>query len=157
MIPDARTRVVQHTSDSSQRKIKQRMQADIQYYMQAGPDAIEERLKELDGEWDIERTLEANAATLSLVSFILGSKVHPRFYWLSAGVAGFLLQHAIQGWCPPLPVFRRMGIRTTEEIDAERFALKMIRGDLKKIQQSSEAGFVDVADMTTLLEAAKLA
>jgi hypothetical protein len=37
--------------------------------------------------------------------------------------APFLLQHGLQGWCPPLPVLRRLGVRTQREIDAEKYAL----------------------------------
>jgi len=44
-------------------------------------------------------------------------------------VLSFLLLHAIQGWCPPVPVLRRLGIRTREEIDRERYALKALAGD----------------------------
>ena len=36
----------------------------------------------------------------------------------------FLLQHALQGWCPPVPILRRQGFRTRHEIDAERQALR---------------------------------
>ena len=35
----------------------------------------------------------------------------------------------MQGWYPLLPLFRRMGIRTRQEIDREKFALKTLRGD----------------------------
>jgi hypothetical protein len=44
-------------------------------------------------------------------------------------VLTFLFQHAVQGWCPPLPVLRRLGVRTRKEIDRERYALKALRGD----------------------------
>ena len=40
------------------------------------------------------------------------------------GVVGaFLLQHAIQGWCPPIPILRYLSFRTAGEIDNERQAL----------------------------------
>jgi hypothetical protein len=39
----------------------------------------------------------------------------------------------VQGWCPPLPVFRRLGIRTASEIDYERYALKSLRGDFDEL------------------------
>ena len=52
---------------------------------------------------------------------------------LPIAVAGFLLQHAVQGWCPPVPVMRRLGFRTEREIDAERTALKALRGDFREI------------------------
>ena len=54
-------------------------------------------------------------------------------------VGGFLLQHAVQGWCPPLPVFRRYGVRTQTEIDDERYALKALRGDFRGLPAGGEA------------------
>jgi hypothetical protein len=48
-------------------------------------------------------------------------------------VLPFLLQHAVQGWCPPVPLFRRLGVRTREEIEREKFALKALRGDFEEI------------------------
>ncbi len=36
---------------------------------------------------------------------------------------------AVQEWCPPVPVFRRLGVRTCQEIDEEKYALKILRGD----------------------------
>jgi hypothetical protein len=38
-------------------------------------------------------------------------------------VGTFLLQHALQGWCPPVPILRRLGYRTAREIFEERLAL----------------------------------
>jgi hypothetical protein len=55
---------------------------------------------------------------------------------------GFLLQHAVQGWCPPLPLLRRLGVRTADEINEERYALKALRGDFvdaDKVGNSSNA------------------
>jgi hypothetical protein len=61
--------------------------------------------------------------------------LHPSRMVLAARGRGRVrLQHATQGWCPPVPVFRRLGIRTQTEIDHERYALKALRGDFKKIK-----------------------
>lgn len=98
---------------------------------------LNERLKQLDEEWDIERILEANASSLILVSFALGLLKNRRLFVLPAIIALFLLQHAIQGWCPPLMILRRLKKRTQTEIDQERFALKIHRGDFKEIKRSS--------------------
>ncbi len=87
------------------------------------------RLRELDREWDIERALEANAATLALAGAGLALSSDRRWAALPLVVAAFLLQHAVQGWCPPLPVLRRLGFRTVREIESERMALKALRGD----------------------------
>jgi hypothetical protein len=48
---------------------------------------------------------------------------------LPARVGWFLLQLAIQGWCPPVPVLRRMRFSIADEINEERTALKAMRGE----------------------------
>jgi len=135
MLPSTVSRVPAHTDASVSELIRQRTEDNIARYRNAGPAAIDRRLRELDAEWDIERTLEANAATASLIGLTLGATVDRRWYLFPAVVAGFLLQHALQGWCPPLPVFRRLGIRTSYEIDYERYALKALRGDFRAVGQ----------------------
>ncbi len=140
MIPTTVDRVPEHTADHVNESIGRGTEEQIARYADAGPAAIDHRLDELDREWDIERTLEANAATVALIGLGLGALVDRRFYLLPAAVAGFLLQHAIQGWCPPMPIFRRLGYRTASEIDEERYALKAIRGDFREVGQSHEDG-----------------
>lgn len=54
-------------------------------------------------------------------------------------VAGLHLQHALRGWCPPLPVLRRLGFRTRAEIDRERYALKVVRDDLDALAPERRA------------------
>lgn len=43
------------------------------------------------------------------------------FFWTQVG---FLAHHAIRRWCPPLPVFRRLGFRSENEIAQERALLE---------------------------------
>jgi hypothetical protein len=119
-------------------EIQKQTERNVAHYAQAGGNAINRRLAELDHEWDIERMLEANAATVALVGLTLGATVDRRWFLFPAVVAGFLLQHAVQGWCPPLPVFRRLGIRTQSEIEQERFALKALRGDFQTVTNRSD-------------------
>lgn len=131
-LPKTIDRVPRHTAEDVNEKISAESAERV---ASCGHDteAIARRLDALDREWDIERTLEANAATASLVGVVLGATVDRRFYALTAVVGAFLLQHALQGWCPPLPVFRRIGFRTQSEIDEERYALKAIRGDFANV------------------------
>jgi hypothetical protein len=133
MLPASTRRVPQHTADHVNEQIRRDTERRIARCAAAGHAAIDQRLAELDHEWDIERMLEANAATVSLLGLTLGATVDRRWFLLPTAVAAFLLQHALQGWCPPLPVFRRMGIRTCSEIDAERYALKALRGDFRNL------------------------
>ena len=133
MVPATTERVPAQTAGHVNEEIRRATEANVARVAAGGPAAIGRRLAELDREWDIERTLEANAATAVLVGVTLGAAVDKRFFFFPAVVAGFLLQHAVQGWCPPLPVFRRMGVRTQSEIEAERYALKALRGDFQGV------------------------
>ncbi len=144
MLPSTSNRVPQNTALEINHRIRNQMEANVRRYVQADARSIRRRLDELEREWDIERTLEANAATVALIGLGLGALVHRRFFVLPGIVAGFLLQHALQGWCPPMPIFRRLGIRTQSEIDEERYALKALRGDFRSI--SDERGPARVHD-----------
>ncbi|HEY0844491.1 MAG TPA: hypothetical protein VGE12_03940 [Noviherbaspirillum sp.] len=104
-------------------EIDEATDANIQQYVNRGEAAIRHRMDELDREWDVERVLEVNASTLALSGLILGLTVNKKWFALPAVVLPFLLQHGLQGWCPPLPVLRRLGVRTRGEIDREKYAL----------------------------------
>lgn len=126
MLPDTAHRVEHATAPAVNRRIDE--DSDRRVDRLAGhPGQIDRRLAELDREWDIERTLEANAATLALTGTLLAAFVDRRFLVLPAVVSAFLLQHALQGWCPPLPVLRRLGVRTAREIERERDDLRARR------------------------------
>jgi hypothetical protein len=117
-------RVREATAERINDRIDRKTAENIRYYASAGPLAIRTRIEELDKEWDIERILELNASLLALSGVILGATVNKKWLILSAMVTGFLAWHAVQGWCPPVPVLRRLGVRTQKEIDSERHALE---------------------------------
>ena len=127
------SRVERHTSNKTNRRI---LDQSLKNIITHGADRkwIDQRLKELDREWDIERALEANASTLVVAGVLLNRFAKGRIYWLPLLVGGFLLQHAIQGWCPPVPIFRRLGFRTQSEIASEYFALRALRGDFDDLR-----------------------
>src|SRR4051794_22695222 len=145
MLPSTTERVAQHTPDQYNEAIRRQTEENVARCAAAGPQAIARRLEELDSEWDIERCLEANASSVALVGLGLGAFVDRRLYVLPALVAGFLLQHALQGWCPPVPLFRHLGFRTASEIDEERYALKALRGDFRNVPISDGRASVAVA------------
>lgn len=134
-MPRNADRVRAHTAMSVQITFDEDLVARVRQYadangMQDREAAIAKRIMELEQESDMERVLEANAAALALTGVGL-TALHRRYWlWLPAVVTGFLLQHALQGWYPPVSLFRRIGIRTRQEIDVERFALKVLRGDM---------------------------
>lgn len=122
------TLVARNTPPHVNRRIETATHRSVEYF-RTHPEDIDTRLGELDREWDIERLLATNASTLMLVGLGLGIAVNRRFLALPVMVSGFLLQHGIQGWCPPLSLFRRMGVRTRREIEDERHALLRLRED----------------------------
>jgi hypothetical protein len=117
----------------SSRRQNQRVDAGTQHCLEQAAEsdraAIGRHIEALDREWDVERYLQMSAGLVSLSGVVLGALAGRRFLLLPAAVFGFFLQHAVQGWCPPLPVFRRMGVRTRREINREKYALKALRGD----------------------------
>jgi hypothetical protein len=128
-------RVRDHSSGDATRKVDEETRCRVAEASAAGHEAVGERLRQLEHEWDIEQWLQANAATLALVGVALAA-LSGSLWWLLIPVVvlGFLIQHAVQGWCPPVVVFRRLGVRTQQEIDAERYALKALRGDFNAIE-----------------------
>jgi hypothetical protein len=121
-------RVPSHTKQWINDSIRRDIDARIAWYSEH-PDLIPQRLRELEREWDVERCLETGSATLSLSGLILGLTRSRRWLFLPLAVQTFFLQHALQGWCPPLPLFRRLGVRTQVEIERERRALQAILGE----------------------------
>jgi hypothetical protein len=122
-----------HTAPEVLEAIDAAAASRVEQARHASPAELDERIRELGSEWDVERLLEVNAATLTFVSslrmFVSGRR---RWALVPMVVGGFLIQHAVSGWCPPLAVFRRFGIRTRAEIEAERWELKVLRGDLDR-------------------------
>lgn len=113
-----------------QRRIDHRTQQNIRHFSGLDRQDILRRIDALEREWDIERVLEVNASTLALTGLVLGLTVNRRWFMLPGVVLPFLLQHGLQGWCPPLPILRRLGVRTRGEIDREKFALlETVRGN----------------------------
>lgn len=142
MLAASATRVPDHTSGAVNKQIDTATRQAV-VRAAAHPSEIGRRLRELDEEWDVERALEANAATIGLAGMALAAMVDRRFIALPVAVSAFLLQHAVQGWCPPLPVLRRLGFRTATEIAEERTALRALRGDFAGLERGSPVAALD--------------
>jgi hypothetical protein len=132
-------RVPRNTAAAVNARIELDMQRRLGHYAR-NPEHIHARLSELDREWDIERVLETNASALALGGLVAGVVADRRALLFSGAVLAFLFQHAVQGWCPPVPVLRRLGVRTAGEIETERQCLKAMRGDYDGIRRQSSTG-----------------
>ena len=138
-LPPTTRRVELHTAPRLTESIRRRADAEIVRLEGAPADSIEQRLQPFEREWDVERLLQTNASVIVLLGLALATTVNRKFLLLPAGVFSFFAQHALQGWCPPIPVFRRLGVRTQGEIERERYALKALRGDFDAIPAQGEA------------------
>lgn len=137
-MPSTRKRVPRHATEEIDSRIRREIAFSVQYYADR-KDEIDERLHELDAEWDIERAIAANAAALGFIGTALGLTRGRKWLMLPLAATGFLFQHAVEGWCPPAPLLRRLGFRTSQEIDEERQALKALRGDFDAVSKASDA------------------
>ncbi|RPI15014.1 MAG: hypothetical protein EHM58_15165 [Ignavibacteriae bacterium] len=102
---------------------------NVKNYLSGDKERITERIYELDKEWDIERIIELNAASLALTGIGLSVFLNKKWLILPGVVISFLIEQSIQGWSPPVPLLRKLGVRTRREIDLEKYALKILRGD----------------------------
>jgi hypothetical protein len=129
MLASSSGRVPTNTPFDANQKIRARFHQCVSYYRNF-PEEIPERLKQLDREWDVERALAALSATFSLLGLAITARTGRRKYLaIPAVVQGFYMQHTLQGWCPPLPMLRRLLFRTAMEIEREKSALKEILRD----------------------------
>jgi hypothetical protein len=132
MIPSTTERVPLNTSEQLNELLNRRIHDSVLLHAQAPSQAVERRLAELDHEWDTDRWMETTSASLTLIGLAL-STLSPWWLLLPGAVAVFLLSHALIGWDPLLPLYRRWGWRTSSEIDYERYVLKALRGDFQKL------------------------
>ncbi|NML18304.1 hypothetical protein [Azohydromonas caseinilytica] len=127
-LPATSRRVELHTAPRLNQAIRDRADAEVLRLESADAATLASRGRALRQEWDIERALQLNASVAATLGLLLASRDR-RFLLLPLAVFSFFAQHALQGWCPPVPVMRRLGMRTVREIERERYALKALHGD----------------------------
>ena len=136
------------TADYVNQRIDDKIAENVRYY--SGRTRAEGacRIAELEKEWDIERVLQLGAASLSLTGLALAAVKNKAWFLLPTAVLSFLFLHAVQGWCPPIPVLRRLGVRTREEIERERYALKALLGDFEDVTKAPDRAGSALAGVT---------
>ncbi len=150
-------RVREQSAAADNKTIDREAEGRVQRFAGKSKEEITEQIDRLEREWDMERLLETNASILSLVgmSAYAGSR-NKKWLFLPGVVMSFLVQHSIQGWCPPMPVFRKLGVRTRQEIEREKYALKALRGDFDGIAGEDFTGSeYDSQKVDEMIEAVK--
>lgn len=130
---DGYDRIRARSSEKLNAEIQRRAEEEVQNYSKENKAVISQRIEELDREWDVDRAIMVVFSCLTPISVTLGVKRSRKWFGLFVIQLSFLVLHAIRGWCPPTSLLRRMGFRSRFEIDAEKFALKTLRGDFKSL------------------------
>lgn len=138
IFPPTSQRVFLKTDPLTNAEIRNQTIKNLNIFKNCEEAEIGDRIRKLSQEWDTERVLEVNAGLLIILSSYLGIKTSRIWFLVTGAVAVFMLQHAFMGWCPPLPLVRKWGVRTEDEIYAEKTALKVMRGDFKENYTSVE-------------------
>lgn len=114
-----------HTSRETNERIDRTTRGAVDE-VSGSPERVRMRLSELDREWNVDRALMLNFAILGGLSATMTARNLLRYGrpggWgaMLATQFAFLAHHAIRRWCPPMPLFRRLGFRSEREIEAER-------------------------------------
>lgn len=124
ILPLSSSKSNENSSEEINQRIERRIEANVGYFKQQSKEDIRQRIIDLEREWDIERMFEINMAAVALLSSFLSIKANKKWSYLAGAASIFIIQQAAQGWSPPLVIFRRMGIRTAEEINLEKMALQ---------------------------------
>jgi hypothetical protein len=139
-------RVQAHTAERVNQRLQEEAHRRVLGAAGESERALSERIRRLDDTWDIERWLEMNASALAFTGVVLGLLWNRKWFAIPCLVLPFLFQHAVQGWCPPIPILRRNGVRTRKELDEEKYALKALRGDFAKVSVNSKDAASAAAD-----------
>ena len=109
------------------------MEQRLNRLAECGPSAIDERIEELDREWSAGRATKVLIGFVILLGMGLGLSLGG--WWYSLPVIGglFLIQYLFSRTSWLGLVFQSAGMRSGQQIDEEKFALKALRGDFAKL------------------------
>ena len=75
-LPSTQSKVNNATPDHTNQKIERETEARINTFKRKDSEAVKQRISELEREWDTERVLEVNMASLALASSIMALTVN---------------------------------------------------------------------------------
>jgi hypothetical protein len=103
----------------------------LNYYSDQLPD-IKKNLRQLNLAWGFERV--RLPLSVVFISGALGFLLKRRFAAASLFALGLLFQQILQERQPLSPPLRNLGVGERNELELERYAMKVQRGDYGKIE-----------------------
>ena len=126
----------QATKKTKSLKNNEKIQDNLVHYANETEQVIQKRIRQLNKEWDTNKTLIVSGAAMALAGVVLGLTVNKKWYWLTSAVASLAVEHIFKGWSPPVSLLRAAGMRTKKEIEKERQGLTQILNMRKQNQQN---------------------
>ena len=112
--------------------------ARLEEFKNASPEKFQERIDELAWEYDVACAQSIAFAGLGLFGLAL-SRFHKGFLAIPVIANAALLYQNLPVPSPITPAFRMLGFRSRTEIERERHALKMLRGDYQRAEDDPSA------------------
>jgi hypothetical protein len=84
------------------------------------------RLRRLERELDLELALQFGVTLLAFIGVVLSVLLARGFLLLTLLGLAILAHHALRGRSPVTPLLARLGLRSSSEIDRERYELAAI-------------------------------
>ncbi len=126
--------VVGATNVGNQSKLEAALECRLKKVIEGGPVAITDRLNELDGEWTAGRAAKATAGIFIVVGLTI-ALLTMNLYWLILPIIGgaVMLQYLFGRKSLIGELFHAFGLRSGSEIDQEKMALRVLRGDFASL------------------------
>ncbi|MDF2484746.1 MAG: hypothetical protein K0R46_914 [Herbinix sp.] len=145
VLPPNSQRVGLKTDPKINAEIRNQTIKNLNLFKNGNEADISERIRCLNQEWDTERVLAVKASLMIFLSSYLGIRISRMWFLVTGATSVFMLWHALLGWCPTLPIIRKWGVRTEAEINSEKIALKIIRGDFVA-EGTTAADYLNMAE-----------
>lgn len=122
------------SGSACQSKMEAALECRLKKVIEAGPGAIDERLAELESEWTAGRAAKASAGTFIVAGLAL-TLLTMNLYWLILPIVGgsLLMQYILGRKSLIGELFHAFGLRSGGEIDQEKMALRVLRGDFARL------------------------
>lgn len=124
--------------DQAMEQTDARIEQNIRFYATQPPEVISRRIEELDRERDLDQVMALYGSGIGLGTLLFSFIGGRKWLVLTGTVLGFLLKHSLHGASPVTPLQRKLGVRTRSEIDREKYALKILRGDFEHVPKPEQ-------------------
>ena len=127
--------VQQSLSANNRRNTHKNVADNLDYYRFESEGVIKDRIKALDAEWDVERSVQLNASLLALSGVALGAALGKKWLIIPAAVCSLFAVQAIKGGS--LPIARKL--RTRKQIVEEQCGLSNLlkNGSYKNLDSNN--------------------